>query len=168
MRDFERGELRYVFGENGFPAKILLPAVLHGHDLLAEPCSLTLTLGDGRTLLPAPGSKTEFLSRKKGSAQIVEFNHLALADASGRPEPGLSLCLRCELYNDGTAFTDAFFLGEALPPPALKGFELKMPLSMAAFETVRWSLAYRPKKVDGALIQTSAPERELPPGENRR
>ena len=167
MKNFICGDLRYGFGENGFPAAILLPPVLHDHDLLAGPASLTLTLGDGRTLQPAPGGKTEFLSRKKGAAQIVEFNHLALADASGKPEPGLSLCLRYELYDDGTAFADAFFLGEAMPPPSLKGFELKMPLSTAAFETVRWSLAYRPKKVDGALIQTSAPERELPPGENR-
>ena len=167
MKNVVCGDLRYSFEENGFPAEILLPAVLHNHDLLAGPCSLTLTLGDGRTLQPAAGPATEFLSRRKGAVQILEFNHLALADASGKAEPGLSLCLRHELYDDGTAFTDAFFLGEAMPPPTLKGFELKMPLAMAAFETVRWALAYRPKKVDGTLIQTSAPERELPPGENR-
>ena len=168
MREFDCGELHYVFGENGFPEKISLPAVLHRHNLLREPADLTLVLGDGRMLRPAPGSGTETLIRKSGTAQIVEFDHLALTDAAGHAEPGLSLCLRHELYDDGTAFTDAFFLGESLPPPSLKRFELKMPLSLAAFETVRWSLAYRPKKADGALIQTSAPERELPPGENRR
>ncbi len=167
MRDFECGELHYIFGENGFPAEIRLGAVLHHHNLLKQPINLTLTLGDGRTLHPAAGAKTECLTRKKGAAQIIEFNHLALTDAAGNAEPGLLLCLRYELYDDGTAFTDAFFQGEMLPTPTLKGFELRLPLSLSVFETVRWSLAYRPKTVDGALIQTSAPERELPPGENR-
>ncbi|MBQ9338580.1 MAG: hypothetical protein IJS14_14915 [Lentisphaeria bacterium] len=167
MKNFTCGELRYSFNENGFPAAIVLPAVLNDHDLLSEPCSLTLTLGDGRTLQPLASTGTECLTRKAGEAQIIEFNGLALADGAGNVEPGLSICLRYELYDDGTAFTDAFFLGETMPPQTLKGFELKMPLSMTAFETVRWALAYRPKKVDGTLIQTSAPERELPPGENR-
>ena len=167
MRNFGCGNLRYVFGEDGFPSEIRLPQVLHDHNLL-QPAGLTLTHADGRTLRPAPGAETEVLSRKKASARIVEFNLLALTDDTGKIEPGLSLCLRHELYDDGTAFTDAFFLGEALPVPSLKGFELKIPLALSAFETVRWSLAYRPKKVDGALIQTSAPERELPPGENRQ
>ena len=168
MRDFDRGELHYGFGENGFPESISLPAVLGHHNLLQKPINLTLTLVDGRTLSTAFGTGTEMLTRKKGSAQIVEFNHLVLTDDAGNAEPGFSLCLRHELFDDGTAFTDAFFLGESMPPPAMKGFELKIPLSLSAFEIVRWSLAYRPKKADGALIQTSAPERELPPGENRK
>lgn len=168
MRDFDRGELHYAFGGNGLPEAISLPAVLHHHNLLQKPINLTLTLGSGKTLHPAQGRGTEMLTRKIGSAQIVEFNHLALTDDAGNAEPGFSLCLRHELFDDGTAFTDAFFLGESMPPPAMKGFELKIPLSLSAFETVRWSLAYRPKTVDGTLIQTSAPERELPPGENRK
>ena len=167
MRNFDCGNLHYVFGEDGFPVSIRLPQVLHHHDLLQHSAGLILTLADGRILRSAPGAKTDVLSRKKGTVQIVEFNHLALVDAGGNAEPGFSLCLRHELYDDGTAFTDAFFLGESLPVPALQGFELKIPLALSAFETVRWSLAYRPKNVDGALIQTSAPERELPPGENR-
>lgn len=168
MRDFDWGELHYTFAGNGLPGAISLPAVLHRHNLLRKPADLTLTLGDSRTLHPAFGSGTEMLSREKGSAQIVEFNHLALTDDAGNTEPGFSLCLRYELYDDGTAFTDAFFLGKSLPAPSLKGFELKIPLSLSAFETVRWSLAYRQETVDGTLIQTSAPERELLPGENRK
>ena len=168
MRVFDCGNLHYGFGENCFPERISLPAVLHHQNLLRKPIDLTLTLADGRTLSPAFGTGTETLTRRKGTAQIVEFNHLMLSDDAGHAEPGFSLCLRYELYDDGTAFTDAFFLGESLPVPALKGFELKIPLSLSEFETVRWSLAYRPKKVDGALIQTSAPERELPPGKNRK
>jgi len=100
MRDFECGELHYIFGENGFPAEIRLGAVLHHHNLLKQPINLTLTLGDGRTLHPAAGAKTECLTRKKGAAQIIEFNHLALTDAAGNAEPGLLLCLRYELYDD--------------------------------------------------------------------
>ena len=168
MISYDCGRLRYAFGPAGFPEEIRLPSELRGHNLLRQPITLTLTLADGRTLTPAANEKTECLTRKKSSVQIVEFNDLALADAAGNAETGLLLCLRYELYDDGTAFTDAFFQGEALPAPALKGFELRVPLSLAAFETVRWSLAYRPKTVDGALIQTSAPERELPPGENRQ
>ena len=168
MRDFDCGELHYTFGGNGLPEAVSLPAVLNHHNLLQKPIDLTITLGSGRTLHPAFGPGTEMLTRKKGSAQIVEFNQLALADDAGNTESGFSLCLRHELYDDGTAFTDAFFLGKQLPAPSLKGFELKIPLSLSAFETVRWSLAYRPKTVDGTLIQTSAPERELPPGENRK
>lgn len=168
MRDFDHGELHYAFGGNGLPESISLPAVLRHHNLLQKPINLTLAMADGRTLSPAFGTGTEMLTRTNGTAQIVEFNHLALTDDAGNAEPGFSLCLRHELYDDGTAFTDAFFLGESMPPPAMKGFELKIPLSLLAFETVRWSLDYRPKTVDGTLIQTSAPERELPPGENRK
>ena len=47
MREFDCGELHYVFGENGFPEKISLPAVLRHHNLLREPADLTLVLGRG-------------------------------------------------------------------------------------------------------------------------
>lgn len=168
MKNVVSGDLRYKFGENGFPAEILLPDRLEGHNLLAEPMSLRLTLGDGRILTPAAGEKTECRIRKNGDVQILEFDHLSLTDREGRAEAGMSLFLRHEIYDDGTVFSDAFFLGEALPAPSLKGFELKLPLALSSFETVRWAFAYRPKKVDGALIQTSAPERELPPGADRK
>ena len=167
MRNFDCGDLHYVFGENGFPEEIRLPAELRDHNLLRQPVTLAVTSGDGRVLYPACGSGTEIRTRDRDRARIIEFDDLALTDVAGNAEAGLRLSLRYELYDDGTAFTDAFFIGDALPPPSLKGFELRIPLSMAVFETVRWSLSYRPKKVDGALIQTSAPERELPPGENR-
>lgn len=167
MRNFECGKLHYAFGRSGLPERILLPTELHDHNLLRQAVTLTLTLEDGRTLYSTSGRDTEILTRKKDAARIVEFNELVFADDAGNVEAGLRLSLRYELCEDGTAFTDAFFIGDAMPTPVLKGFELRLPLALTAFETVRWGLAYRPKKVDGALIQTSAPERELPPGENR-
>jgi len=167
MNPITCGNLTYVFGDDGFPAEIRLPEELEFHNLLARPAGLTITLGDGRVLRPVRTDRTEITDRNSDIARLVEFVDLALADDSGKIEPGLHFYLKHELFNDGTAFTDAFFLGDGEVRPPMKGFELAMPLSFTAFDTVRWSLAYRPKKIDGALIQTSAPERELPPGENR-
>ena len=137
MRFFDCGDVHYVFGEDGFPAAIRLPRIPDHHNLLLHPIRFTLVRADGGMLRPAAGERTEILTGKKGTAQIVEFNGLALMDAEGKAEPGFSLCLRYELYSDGTAFADAVFLGDAMPLPSLKGFELCVPLALSAFETVR-------------------------------
>ena len=161
------GPLEYTFTPGGMLGSITLPGTLGNADLLAAPSVLKIALAGGRELFTVPG-KTEperWVSARTG-AVLLEYADLAFADRTGAAQPGLRMTLRYELFDDGTAFCDAFFLGEQITEE-ISGFELSLPLSFDAFETVRWSLAYRPKKIDGTLIQTSAPERALPPGEDR-
>jgi len=160
------GELEYAFTPGGMPAEMRLPAEFGRAGLLAGPASLKITLEGGRELFAVPGgSSPEHWTSSRTGAAMLEYSDLAFADGNGAPEPGLRLTLRYELFNDGTAFCDAFFLGERVNE-RITGFELALPLSFAAFDTTKWSLTYRPKKVDGALIQTSAPDRAMEPGKD--
>lgn len=169
MHQIQCGQLQYSFSDDGMPFAIQLPIEFEGHrNLLGKTPSLQITLEDNRVLQPVScGQAGADIWKSKNGATIVEFSRLLLANEKGIAEPGFRLTLRYELFDDGTAFCNAFFTGEALSSPTIAGFELKFPLDIASFETVRWALAYRPKSVDGTLIQTSVPERGLLPGTDR-
>ena len=167
IHQMQCGPVRCGFADNGMVSEIILPEEFGSCNLLNGSSSLTLTLADGRVFTPVSGSGKPECWRGSYGAEILEFSSLTFADRDGKTEPQFKLSLRYEIFPDGTVFTDAFFLGEMPDKIQITGFELRIPLSLSAFETVRWSLAYRPKKADGALIQTSAPERELPPGTDR-
>ena len=163
--ELQSGKIKYSIGENGMLKSIILPDTFHHADLLACDMNLTVTLENGTKLFAAGNKNAESWTTRKG-VSILEFSDLVLADSGGNTLPGFRLTLRYEFYDDGTVFTDAFFLGEMQQKDAIAGFELTVPLNFTAFDTVRWSVTYRPKKTDGALIQTSAPERNLMPGED--
>ena len=152
---------------NGMLKGIFLLKDFTGCNLIKNAMTLIVTMSDGQSLNVVSNGKSpeQWLTRDKIS--ILEFTDLAFADSEGKIVPEFRMTLRYEFYEDGTVFTDAFFLGEMEHKQAITGFELKIPLDLSAFETVRWSVTYRPKKIDGALIQTSAPERNLPPDEDR-
>ncbi len=168
MHTVNCGNLEYSFADNGLPAEIRLPEEFGRRNLLGKTPALLITLEDKRILQPASSAKAEpDLWKSKNGATIVEFSPLQLVDGHGEAEPGFRLVLRHELFEDGTAFTNAFFTGESLLSSTITGFELRVPLELDSFETVRWSLSCRPKIVDGTLIQTSTPERELLPDNDR-
>ena len=164
--ELQSGGIHYSFGENGMPGSIILPDAFHHANLLGNNMSLAVTLENGTKLFVSGRKKAESWTTREG-VSILEFSDLALADSKGNAVPGFRLTFRHEFYEDGTVFTDAFFLGEMEQKDAIAGFELTIPLNFTAFETVRWSVTYRPKKTDGALIQTSAPERNLMPGDDQ-
>lgn len=166
--EIQCGRIRYTFAGNGMIRGIFLAGEFGGVNLIKESSSLILAYTDGREFVPAASGAEPVRWRSRSGAEILEFNFIEFADLSGRAEPGLRLTLRYELFSDGTAFADAFFLGEQKERVGITRFELTLPLDFSAFETIRWALTYRPKKVDGALIQTSAPERNLLPGDDHK
>ena len=166
FREILCGNIRYTFGDNGMLQGIFMPEEFGSVNLMKESSSLSLAYTDGRNFVPVAGSAEPVLWKSRNQAQILEFGNLAFADETGTIEKGLRLTLRYELFADGTAFVDAFFLGEQAERKGITRFELTLPLDFSSFETKRWSLTYRPKKIDGALIQTSAPERNLLPGDD--
>ena len=154
FREILCGNIRYTFGDNGMLQGIFMPEEFGSVNLMKESAALFLAYTDGRNFVPVAGSVEPVLWKSRNQAQILEFGNLAFADENGTIEKGLRLTLRYELFADGTAFVDAFFLGEQAERKGITRFELTLPLDFSSFETKRWSLTYRPKKIDGALIQT--------------
>ena len=165
--EIESGQLRYTFAANGMLQGIFMPEEFGSVNLIRESSSLVLAYVDGREFSPAAGKIAPVRWKSRNGAEMFEFGNLPFADNAGKIEPGLRLTLRYELFSDGTAFVDAFFLGEQEKKAGINRFELTIPLDFSSFETKRWSLTYRPKKIDGALIQTSAPDRNMLPGEEQ-
>lgn len=164
--EMQCGRIRYAFAGNGMIQGIFLPEELGNVNLIKGGATLHLAYADGREFFPIAGKTAPQRWTSRNQAEILEFSNIAFADASGKVEPGLRLTLRYELFSDGTAFVDGFFLGEQEIRQPINCFELALPLDFSAFDTTHWSLTYRPKKIDGALIQTSTPERNLLPGDD--
>ncbi len=151
---------------NGFPEHLFLPELFGERDLFAEKPGLFITLSDGSRLTAAPHPETgiEMYENETG-AEILEFQRLGFTD--GKNFSDLFLSIRHEIFPDGTVFCNAFFTSKSGTPPDIAGFEVRYLLNLKAFRTVRWALTYRPKEIDGTLIQTSAPERGLEAGQDR-
>ena len=152
----------FYFGKNGLPEKIILPAELDHNDLLAAPGQWNILDGKGRRLEVVMGedSGMEVLRKKDNTA--VKFHKLRLLG-----DDTLFMDVRYTLFDDGVVFAEPFLFGNICNPPELSRLELVLPLAMQKYPTIRFAMPYRPKTVDGKLIQTSAPERELVPGDDR-
>lgn len=162
--EIKHGQLCYTFAGNGMLQGIFMPEEFGSVNLIRETSTLVLSYVDGRVFFPEAGKIAPVRWKSRNGAEMFEFANLPFADSEGKIEPGLRLTLRYELFSDGTAFVDAFFLGEQEKRESINRFELTIPLDFSSFETKRWSLTYRPKKIDGALIQTSTPDRNMLPG----
>ena len=170
MKHFVTQNFTATFDEihlNGFPEHLFLPELFGGRDLFAERPGLFITLADGSRLkgVALPESSFEVYKNDLG-AEIIEFQKLGFTD--GRSIQDFYFNIRHEIYPDGTVFCNAFFMSQSGMPPDIAGFEVRYVLALKSFETVRWALAYRPKEIDGTIIQTSAPERGLESGMDRK
>lgn len=167
IQKIQQDAINYSINDNGMLQGIVLLNDFNNSNLLKNSMSLIVMMENGQILSAVANEKSFERWTTRNGITILEFPNLALGDSQGKIVTGFHLTLRYEFYKDGTVFTDAFFLGEMEHKEAITGFELKIPLDFSTFETVRWSVTYRPKKIDGALIQTSAPERNLMPNDDR-
>lgn len=167
MRKIQVGGLLYVFGENGLPEQILLPDDFDHINFLAEPADIAITLEDGRILHPRADEAADLSFVRKKDFVRVNCQKMSLYDSAGHIEEGFHISVRTDIYDGGAAFTEAFFRSDSCTVPAIRGFVLTYRLALSSFEKIRWSMAYRPKKIDGTLIQTSLPERENKVGDDR-
>ena len=152
----------FYFGKNGLPEKIILPAELDNNDLLAAPGQWNILDGKGNRLEVVMGEDSGMdVLRKKDNTAVIFHKLRLLGDDT------LFMDVRYTLFDDGVVFAEPFLFGNICNPPELSKLELVLPLSMQKYPTIRFAMPYRPKTVDGKLIQTSAPERELVPGDDR-
>ena len=154
--------VKFYFGNNGLPEKIILPEELENNDLLAAPGQWNIEDAQGKRLEVTMGEESEMEVKRKSDHTMVLFHSLKLCNAVS-----LKMNIRYTLYDDGVVFAEPFLFGELCDPPKLSKLELVLPLAMKQYPTIRFAMPYRPKTVDGKLIQTSAPERELAPGDDR-
>ncbi|MBO4304528.1 MAG: hypothetical protein J6A21_08080 [Lentisphaeria bacterium] len=152
----------FHFGKNGLPERIILPEELDSNDLLAAPGQWNIADETGRKLEVVMDAESEMEVRRKKDHTSVKFHALKLSG-----DDTLSMTVRYTLYDDGAVFAEPFLVGTVCHPPKLSKLELVLPLALKQYSRIRFAMPYRPKTVDGKLIQTSAPERELVPGDDR-
>lgn len=152
----------YLFGANGLPKEIRLPAELDNANLLLDAAEWEIRDENNNLLSVNFTSDSTMEVIKKSDYTTVNFHALQV----GENNP-LYINIRYSLYDDGAVFAEPFLFGTICNPPKLSKMALIFHLNMANYEKIRFAMPYRPKEVDGKLIQTSAPERELVPGDDR-
>lgn len=155
-------DVTFFIGNNGLPEKIILPEELDHNDLLASPGSWNIFDENNRRLEVCVTEKTTVELLRKKDHTSLNFHSLQLSG-----DDSLQMNIRYTFFDDGVVFAEPFLFGTVCSPAKLSRVELVLPLSMHQYKTLRFAMPYRPKKVDGKLIQTSAPERELVPGDDR-
>jgi hypothetical protein len=172
MLEVNSGSLKLYFAEslgNGLPEQIWLvdDDGIETEIIGKNGYSLQVELEDGKTLKPCLNKGHKLKCYSRNGAQYVECSRLDWTDENGRGIPDFAASIKHEFQADGTAFADVFFSVEDRTPPAIKNFELKIKLELAAFDNVKWGMFYRPQAADGTLIQTSAPSRFLNRGSDK-
>lgn len=166
-----KGPLSIEFSEagGGFPTLVrvndfdgVTPELFKG-----EKSFLEIDLADGRTLTTTQVAASYIHLNDRKGATYLNFDRMGFKDQDGKVMEDFFISLQYEIFSDGTLFTYVIFEAVKSICPEIKRFELKMPLQLQQFDQVNWSLCYRPRAIDGTIIQTSAPERFLNRGENR-
>lgn len=152
----------FCFGDNGLPSNIILPEELGGVDLLRSSGQWDIRNENGEALTVFSGENTVAETIRKEDSTVVKFSALEIAG-----DKTLRMDLRHTLFDDGTVFSEVFFVGNNGSPAKLSRLELRFILALKDYTVVRYAMPFRPKHVDGKLIQTAAPERELQPGDDR-
>ena len=166
MNNFEKSivvnRVSYSFGNNGLPKEILLPAEFDKVNLLVGTPKWDIRDENNQVLEVKFTDDSIMEIIEKSDYTTVNFHSLQVT-----LDQKLQMNIRYSLYKDGTVFAEPFLFGTMCNPIKLSKMALVMELNMSEFAKVRFAMPYRPKEVDGKLIQTSAPERELVPGDNR-
>lgn len=162
-RKFTAYGITYEFSDTGMVQKILLPEEFDNNDLLLQPMMWDIRDENGNTMhiKSTNISETNTYNSSNG-AEVIEFTNLEVGDFND-----LFLNLKYDIFPDGTFFANTVFFGNTCSVRKISKFELKINLAFAKYPSVNFDLAYRPAVLDGTLIQTSAPERDLPKGSDR-
>jgi len=159
----EVDNVTYFFGNNGLPEKIILPEEFDSSNLLESPMDLIIEDEFGKRLPVRFGKNSMFDVIKKNDCTSVKFHNLEVVGAEE-----LLVGFRHDIFDDGVFFTEAFFYGTECSPRKLSRFELTAKLALKKYKTVRFAMPYRPAtEIEGTIVQSAAPERELVPGDNR-
>ncbi len=152
----------YFFGENGLPKEIRLPAELDNADFLLNAAEWEIRDENNNLLSVNFTSDSTMEVIRKSDYTTVNFHELQVGENNQ-----LYINIRYSLYDDGAVFVEPFLFGTTCDVKPLSKMALRMSLNLSGYKKLRFAMPYRPKSVDGKLIQTSAPERELAPGDNR-
>jgi len=103
----ERVETAWDGGGGAFPCRI----ALDGEPVLrSETAWLSCRLADGRRATPRIGGKSVVEAERLDGRAVVHMDALEWRDDRGEAVPDFRADLRFELWDDGTAFANFFFL----------------------------------------------------------
>ena len=161
----ERVETAWDGGGGAFPCRI----ALDGEPVLrSETAWLSCRLADGRRATPRIGGKSVVEAERLDGRAVVHMDALEWRDDRGEAVPDFRADLRFELWDDGTAFANFFFVCESCDGPDIDSFSFEVRPDVSGFESVKWSVLRRSATVNAADILPVRAERFLDPGEERR
>jgi len=138
-------------------------------EFLPGGCAGTLEIGlaDGRVLTPAFTADATVMQYQENGAQVVEFVNVPGVDRNGNIEKRIMFTLRHEFFNDGTFFTNAFFLSQPAVLPACTKCELSYKPDFSDYDNgLRWAFFNRRSNLDATVIQALTHSRYLPAGDD--
>ncbi|MCI5779252.1 MAG: hypothetical protein MR051_05500 [Lentisphaeria bacterium] len=162
----DAGDQRIVFdtGHGVMPAAVSLKNFDGGYEpvLTGDRCAFTVTKEDGRVCRSQLAGEPE-LRDFTDHRQIV-FPEVEFIDGSGRVIPELTAAFTYDCFFDGTVFCSFYFLVKADCGYKYRDLKLALGSELSRFDDIRWAILHRREKVDGAMIQDLAPQRNLERG----
>ena len=151
-------------GGDVFPAQLLLDGE---RPLLATPPRLRCALGDGRTAEARLTDASSVETEADGPRVTVNVANARWIDNLGAEIPDFRTDLRLELWRDGTAFANVYFMGESCACPDITSFTFEVSPALAGEEEVLWGVVCRARMTTSSELLPVRSERFLEPGADR-
>ncbi|OQA86044.1 MAG: hypothetical protein BWY31_01545 [Lentisphaerae bacterium ADurb.Bin242] len=126
----------------------------------------SLRLEDGRTLSPRVVSDPAVYD--EAGAHCIEFNGVEWQDGKDHVFPGMTASIRHEFFDDGSAFSTAYFMASPDMEQCVSDFQMRYSVRLEDYDEVKWALNHRKTLVDGKTISDPSPKRFLPRGKDCR
>ena len=166
------GDLEILFNEHGggFPDSVTVTEFggAKRHILPTGKQRLEIELTDGTILRPAFPEDADVLQYEENSAQCVEFVNLPGIDQYGRRHDFIRISLKHEFFDDGTAFTRAFFISSTEKKRTICRCEVIYEPDFSGFDGLRYHCFNRFSGFDATVIQQLLESRFLPAGQEQR
>ncbi|MBR2344824.1 MAG: hypothetical protein IKA71_03455 [Lentisphaeria bacterium] len=164
----QSGDLEILFNEHGgaFPDSVTVTE-FGGKKRTVFPAGkqyLEIAFADGLVLRPAFQADAEVLQYVENSAQCVEFINLPGVDQHGNLHDFIHISLKHEFFDDGTAFTRAFFISDISQERTICRCELVYEPDFSGFDELRYHCFNRFGTCDATVIQKLLQSRFLPAG----
>ena len=166
------GDLEILFNEHGggFPDSVAVTEFGGGKRTIlpAGKQRLEIAFADGLVLRPAFPENAEVLQYEENDAQCVEFVNLPGVDQYGKTHDFIRISLKHEFFDDGTAFTRAFFISDVAAKRSIRRCELVCEPDFSGFDELRYHCFNRFGACDSTVIQKLLQSRFLPAGQEQR
>lgn len=162
------GNLEICFNEQcgGFPATVAVTESGSKNRMIFPSGKqyFEIAFSNGLVLRPAFRDDTEILQYTENTAQCVEFVNLPGMDQDGNLHDFIRISLKHEFFDDGTAFTRAFFIFNSTVNCSVSRCELVYEPDFSGFDELRYHCFNRFSACDATVIQKLLHSRFLPAG----